>query len=160
MRPIRVLFGSFERLVSVSVFGHSWGFCVATGVVLGGTPIWRKLGAHRATVEGLVGASDPDYGAASWAEGLAPVVFQCSDPVVAPPLSVGLVAWRAYARVFENQPDVYPFVMRDTDGQIECGFSSVGPDADIQDEIMISLGFRFLNAARIRQMATRTPEAD
>ena len=154
VRITETRFGSFETLVGAAVYANGWWIRAAGGVVLDGTPVWRKLSDCQSTVEGLVRATDPDYGMPSWIERLGPQALQCSASVFSSPLFLGLVACRV-----DGERDIaYPFLLRG-DSHTECGFSSSGPSQDLQVDIALAVAFQFLNTSRIQRGAARATDA-
>ena len=151
MRQSAICYGSFKQLFGAAVHANGWWLRVAGGVSLDAEPKWRDLGEFRTVVESIVGEIDPEYGSVRSFIGGAPIALSCSHDSFTEPLAVGLIACR-----LQNEVDIaYPFLVRQENGSVQCGFSIRGPSQDIQDGILIALGCRLLSSTRTARESER-----
>lgn len=144
-------FGSFNELIGTAVHRAPWWFRTALGVVLAGSVLWEDLGECV-----LTGPSEPadlsrldtDWFRTApqtvnteWFRLHAPIALSlASEPALC---SVDLIA----TRVEEHVSVAYPFLLRETDKRVLCGFSSQS-DTHVRNSIVNALAGRFLWAAR------------
>jgi hypothetical protein len=146
MRKKEVRFGSFDRLRATPVHSRDWWFCRAEGVKLDGAePSWYDLNSCRVLVEAHVEKPAPDRIDADWVRENLPIALGLNPSFdkSLTPIDLDVVALG-----FDRDVDVaYPFLLRERERLIFCGFSPDGPPAKIRDNIIVELGARLLWAA-------------
>jgi len=125
LRRLEVRFGSFTDLTGAAVHAKAWWLRVAGGVKLEGTVQWRSsdLSADQLVQQ-------------------APVALQCPAEHFSRPIEGGFIA----CRLEEFVDLAYPLLLRESGDEVQVGFSSVGPDEDVQREILAAFAQRFVRA--------------
>jgi hypothetical protein len=147
MRRREILFGSFGRLCGAPLLSRDWWFCRAEGVTLQGTiPTWCDLHTYKTQLEVRVERSAPELIDADWARKNLPIGLGLPPNFNSylAPIHLDVVAMRVDADV----ETAYPFLLRERESRILCGFSSDGPPSDIRDCIVVELGCRLLWTAK------------
>jgi len=154
-RPVHtqpdVRFGSFEKLVGTAVHRDPWWFRTAQGVVLDGTVLWTDLGecvqlgpcesGEHSQLDTAWFESVAEVPDARWFRRHAPIALSLASGPTS--FAVDLIATRARG----GASAAYPFLLRETDGRIMCGFSD-GLEVDVRISILSALAGRFLWAAK------------
>ena len=147
-----IRFGSFKEVVGTAVYREPWWFRTVLDATVAGSVFWVNLGdwvrmgpreaSPSAALDTAWFHSTAQAPDAAWFCEHAPIALGLTpEPAVC---AFDLIATRV-----ENRTSVaYPFLVREMDGSIFCGFSDAGPDVDVRDSIVNALAGRFLWAAR------------
>jgi hypothetical protein len=134
-----VRFGSYSDLRGTAVFRDPWWFRCASAVQLDGPPVWDALSELlRARASDAKETFD-----AVWFLERVPVALQIPPP---PELVLDVLA----CRVQDGSDVAYPFIVRERNGTVVCGFSTLGPEPGVRLSILSALADRFLWAPSSR----------
>jgi hypothetical protein len=156
MRKPEIRFGTFERPIGTPVYADQYWFAVASSVRLDGeAPIWTDLGEYMDVIAARVERAAPAVVSADWVREHAPLGLGISRRFKSRlnPLDLPLVAMGVEGDATEV---AYPFLVREHNDRVMCGFSMAGPAPSIRDGIVVEMGARLLWAAEGGFLGPRT----
>lgn len=144
----RSLFGSYDRLLGTAVHANGWWLREAGHVELEGTPDWHDLTGAVAEAAAIARRTVPSCVDGHWYRRHAPIALQLrpasASPVDDSPLCLDFLAGR-----LEHGGEVtFPFLLREHDNSVRCGFSDAGPDPALKRDIVLAVASRFVQAER------------